>query len=101
MPASRRVRRRFFPDQTGARNDFLERRNLPAIRWHRFPLPVDVFHLCPVIDAVDLDALRANQLADGTDQRAGVDQQTANADALLRVPDAPRDLFVDLQTAAG
>ena len=42
--------------ETGAGDDFLKGGNLPMVRRDSLPLGVNLRHLGPIVDAVDLDA---------------------------------------------
>ena len=53
VAAGRRVGCRLFPDEVRARHDVLQRRHLPAIRRHSVPVPVNVFLLGAIVNAID------------------------------------------------
>jgi hypothetical protein len=71
----------------GARDDLLERADLPAVRRHFLPLGVNLRHLGTVVDAVDLDPPGAEKIEQLADERAGIDEETANANTTLRGAD--------------
>ena len=85
----------------GARDDLLESGNLPAVRGDFLPLGVNLRHLGAVVDAVDRDAAPVKQSEKLADERAGVNQQAADADTALSGADASGDLGIDLEAAAG
>ncbi|PYK37666.1 MAG: hypothetical protein DME49_10960 [Verrucomicrobia bacterium] len=64
-------------------------------------MPVNVTHLGAIVDTAHGHSTSAQKIDKRGDERARVDEQTANAHTPLRRTDAPCDFAVDFQSAAG
>src|ERR1051326_7798735 len=60
----------------------------------------DAANECAIIDSIDSHPAVMQQIAELANQRPGINQQAADADAALRQSHAPGDLGIDFQTAA-
>jgi len=59
----------------------LQGRDFPAVLRHFLPLAINIGHLRPIIAAIDLNLAALEQTGKRINERAGIDEQAANAPA--------------------